>query len=93
MRWVDAVKTWNTQKGGPWVVPRKGTPEHAAVKNIASQHTTGAAIAGAKKSVPNHPEKLDPSGRPPRKGEAKIRTVDLREFITILKPGELSIYK
>lgn len=34
MRWIEALKIWNAEKGGPWCVPRKGTPEHAIVKSI-----------------------------------------------------------
>lgn len=30
--WVQALKIYN--KDGPWCIPRKGTPEHAAVKKI-----------------------------------------------------------
>jgi len=31
-RWIDALKRWNTEKGGPWCVPRKGSPEYDIVK-------------------------------------------------------------
>lgn len=34
MRWVDALKEWNAKKGGAYVVPRKGTKEHAEVKAL-----------------------------------------------------------
>jgi hypothetical protein len=32
MRWVDALKIYNAGKS--WCIPRKGTPEHAAVRAI-----------------------------------------------------------
>lgn len=34
MKWMQALKQWNSAKGGSWCVPRKGTAEHAEVKAI-----------------------------------------------------------
>lgn len=34
MRWVDALKIWNAEKGGAWCVPKKGSAEHAEVMKI-----------------------------------------------------------
>jgi len=33
-KWIDALKKWNTEKGGSWCIPRKGSPEMTAVKRI-----------------------------------------------------------
>lgn len=32
--WITALKKWNTSKGGPWCVPRKGTKEYDEVRKI-----------------------------------------------------------
>ena len=37
--WIDALKTWNATKkkvdaSHVWAVPRRGTPEHEAVRRI-----------------------------------------------------------
>lgn len=32
--WIQALKIWNQQKGGKYIVPKKGTKEHAEVKAI-----------------------------------------------------------
>jgi hypothetical protein len=32
--WIDALKKWNTEKGGPWCVPRKGSPEYEQVSSF-----------------------------------------------------------
>ncbi len=35
MRWLDALKMWNEQKGGgKWCIPRAGTTEHAAIRRM-----------------------------------------------------------
>jgi hypothetical protein len=33
-KWIEALKAWNTEKGGPWCVPRKGSPEYDIVRGI-----------------------------------------------------------
>lgn len=32
--WIEALKKWNAEKGGPWCVPKKGSPEMEAVKKF-----------------------------------------------------------
>lgn len=39
--WIDALKKWNAAKGGKWVVPRKGTAEYEAVKEIMADDYVG----------------------------------------------------
>jgi hypothetical protein len=39
MKWLEALKQWNAQHGGKWVIPKKGSPEHAEVKAIQEQET------------------------------------------------------
>ena len=35
MRWIEAVKIWNTEHNkGKWCVPKKGSPEHSEVMKI-----------------------------------------------------------
>jgi hypothetical protein len=34
MKWIEALKQWNSTHGGRYTVPRKGTPEHAEVKRL-----------------------------------------------------------
>ena len=35
MKWIEAVKIWNASHNkGTWCMPRRGSPEHAAVKKI-----------------------------------------------------------
>ena len=48
MRWVEALKKWNSEKGGAWCVPKKGSAEHAAVMKIMK----GEAEAPKKKVRP-----------------------------------------
>jgi hypothetical protein len=38
MKWFEAVKQWNAQKGGKYVNPKKGTAEYNAVKAIMDKH-------------------------------------------------------
>lgn len=33
-KWITALKEWNGAKGGPWCVPRKGSPEYDEVRGI-----------------------------------------------------------
>jgi hypothetical protein len=32
--WIDALKKWNSEKGGPWCVPRKGSSQYDAVRQL-----------------------------------------------------------
>lgn len=32
LTWIEALKKYNAKKGGHYVIPKKGTPEHAEVK-------------------------------------------------------------
>lgn len=34
MKWIEALKEWNTKQGGKWCIPKKGSPEYDAVKKI-----------------------------------------------------------
>lgn len=33
-KWITALKKWNTEKGGAWCVPRKGSKEYDEVKKF-----------------------------------------------------------
>ena len=33
MKWIEALKLWNA-KQDKWTIPKRGTPEHAAVKAL-----------------------------------------------------------
>jgi hypothetical protein len=39
-KWITALKQWNGEKGGPWCVPRKGSPEYDAVRGIMDGRET-----------------------------------------------------
>ena len=47
MKWVEALKIWNAQKGGAWCVPRKGSAEHAQVMKILRGEKLKASEASA----------------------------------------------
>lgn len=32
--WINALRKWNTEKGGPWCVPRKGSPEYEHIRDL-----------------------------------------------------------
>jgi len=34
MKWLEALKQWNTEKGGRYTIPKKGTPEYEAVRSL-----------------------------------------------------------
>lgn len=34
MRWIEALRKWNGERGGKWCVPRKDSADYAAVKKI-----------------------------------------------------------
>lgn len=51
MRWVDALKIWNAEKGGAWCVPRKGTPEHAIVKSIMAGKKPEPVVEKKKRKI------------------------------------------
>lgn len=37
MNWIEALKHWNEKKGGEWVIPKKGTKEHAQVMKLVKK--------------------------------------------------------
>ena len=34
MTWLNALREWNKQKGGKYVIPKKGSPEYLEVKKL-----------------------------------------------------------
>tara|TARA_R110000851_G_scaffold174501_4_gene320707 strand:- start:1202 stop:1348 length:147 start_codon:yes stop_codon:yes gene_type:complete len=32
--WFNALKEWNTKKGGKWVIPKKGSKEYNEIKAL-----------------------------------------------------------
>jgi hypothetical protein len=48
-KWITALKQWNGEKGGPWCVPRKGSPEYDAVRGIMDGRETPARKAQREK--------------------------------------------
>lgn len=61
LKWMPALKIWNgrnpdfpnADEGRAWCVPRKGTPEHAEVKEIMR---TGKLPTGKKVVIPDEPK-------------------------------------
>lgn len=53
-KWIIALKQWNTEKGGPYCVPRKGSADYDAVKALMS----GPAPAPAPTPAPAPKKKL-----------------------------------
>ena len=33
-KWFDALKEWNTKKGGKWIIPKKGTKDYNEIKAL-----------------------------------------------------------
>jgi hypothetical protein len=48
-KWITALKQWNGEKGGPWCVPRKGSPEYDEVRAIMDGKETPARKAQREK--------------------------------------------
>ena len=44
MNWVEALKAWNSKKGGKYTVPKKGTKEHEKVMKLMKG---GSILSGA----------------------------------------------
>ena len=42
MNWIQALKHWNSKKGGKYVIPRKGTAEYNEVKALMSSPSKAA---------------------------------------------------
>ena len=59
MRWIEALKIYNKDK--MWCVPRKGTPEHAAVLTIMKgEQPKPKAPLRRKRIVPKDEPKFKP---------------------------------
>lgn len=43
--WIEALKEWNTKRGGVWCVPKKGSPEYEQVREIMTKQTPVAQKA------------------------------------------------
>lgn len=54
--WVDALKIYNSQHGGKWSIPRKGTPEYEAVQKIMMGFL-GTKAQMEKRKGPGRPRK------------------------------------
>jgi len=52
LTWIEALKKYNAKKGGHYVIPKKGTPEHAEVK---------AMMGKKEESVPKKMEPANPT--------------------------------
>jgi len=44
MNWLEALKSWNSKKGGKYTVPKKGSKEHAQVVKLMKG---GSILSGA----------------------------------------------
>lgn len=42
--WIEALKIWNGKRGGKYMIPRKGTEEHAQVMSIMKGQQNGKGI-------------------------------------------------
>lgn len=42
--WIEALKIWNGKRGGKYMIPRKGTQEHAQVMSIMKGQQNGKGI-------------------------------------------------
>lgn len=42
LTWIEALKAWNSQQGGKWCIPRKGTTDYEAVRALMA----GKDVAG-----------------------------------------------
>ena len=105
MRWVDALKQWNAHHKSVntahvWMVPRKGTAEHAAVKeimerakpanvekeNVARREKSIAQLREATKNMrPGRPPERDYEAENVARREKSI--AQLREATKGMKPG------
>ena len=45
--WIHALRIWNKEKGGKYVVPKKGTKEHAEVKAIMDKGLQEGGFLGS----------------------------------------------
>jgi hypothetical protein len=71
MKWVDALKIWNSKRDR-WGVPRKGTPEHAEVRAIMGQKEEPQAPS-PRTSRPRTPRpRTPPLGTPARTSTVRI---------------------
>jgi len=50
MNWIQALKQWNTSKGGAWCVPKKGTTDYDEVRAIMSGTTPAGKKTKGKKA-------------------------------------------
>lgn len=54
MKWVDALKKWNTSKGSSaWCIPKKKTKEHAQVSAMMRGEPVPVEVKRAKKPEVN----------------------------------------
>jgi len=49
MKWLEALKEWNSRHGGKWCIPKKGTKEHSEI--LALQHGNAPTKKGGNKSA------------------------------------------
>jgi hypothetical protein len=59
MKWIEALKLWNSQQGAAkWCIPRKGSPEHAAIRKMMEEGKS----ASKKEMAELAPAKAKPDG-------------------------------
>lgn len=54
-QWMDALKAWNAKKKGKWVIPKKGSKEHAEVMKMMKKK--GGSNPLLPKGIPPNPNK------------------------------------
>ena len=78
MKWIEAVKIWNSSHNkGTWCMPRRGSPEHAAVKKIqgVTKHHLDEDVAPPKPKTISKEE----AHRQIRANKAKPKTISKEE--------------
>ncbi len=86
LSWIQALQVYN--KGKTWSVPRKGTPEHQAVKDLMNGNSTGSGHCnpcGSGHSSPSQPQKRG-RGRPKKTSLHKGGNI-FEDIVYGLNPG------
>lgn len=60
MKWIEALKHWNSKNGGKYVIPKKGTAEYDAVRALmGTSEPASAEIRMPKKEYLEEHMRLD----------------------------------
>lgn len=83
--WIEALKIWNGKRGGKkYMIPRKGTEEHAQVMSIMKGQQNGKGIVQLGRKAPAKAPKKEPKKKG---GEIINPNVDLITEINNLWTG------